>query len=141
MKDLISPREWDKLGYDKSLFILLNQVLFCKEIPPAKQSLNIMYKFVQNHFITKDKFLFYCVSSFYLQGVHSIIDGSPAKPWGAGEKRINKLVFIGRNLDEIALRKAFNGCLIWSKYHRGGVYKLEWNEFTSIVLMALHVII
>lgn len=49
---------------------------------------------------------------YVFQGVHSMIDGCPAKPWGAGEKRINKLVFIGRNLDEIALRKAFNGCLI-----------------------------
>ncbi|KAK8964452.1 hypothetical protein KSP40_PGU004966 [Platanthera guangdongensis] len=45
-------------------------------------------------------------------GVHSTIDGCPAKPWRHDEKRINKLVFIGRNLDEISLRKAFNGCLI-----------------------------
>jgi hypothetical protein len=28
-----------------------------------------------------------------------------AKRWGSDEKRINKLAFIGRNLDETALRK------------------------------------
>ncbi|WOK95811.1 hypothetical protein Cni_G04518 [Canna indica] len=49
---------------------------------------------------------------FVFQGVHSMLDGCPAKPWGPDEKRINKLVFIGRNLDEAALRKAFKGCLI-----------------------------
>ncbi|KAI0488390.1 hypothetical protein KFK09_028221 [Dendrobium nobile] len=49
---------------------------------------------------------------YVFQGVHSVIDGCPAKPWESGEKRINKLVFIGRNLDEIALKKAFKGCLI-----------------------------
>ncbi|XP_020085534.1 uncharacterized protein LOC109708277 isoform X2 [Ananas comosus] len=49
---------------------------------------------------------------YVLQGVHSMLDGCPGKPWGPNEKRINKLVFIGRNLDEAALRKAFKGCLI-----------------------------
>ncbi|KVH95160.1 hypothetical protein Ccrd_002770 [Cynara cardunculus var. scolymus] len=45
-------------------------------------------------------------------GVHSTLDGCPGKPWGPDEKRINKLVFIGRNLDESALRKGFKGCLV-----------------------------
>lgn len=49
---------------------------------------------------------------YILQGVQSILDGCPGKAWGADEKRINKLVFIGRNLDEIALRKGFKGCLV-----------------------------
>ncbi|KAF8751050.1 hypothetical protein HU200_012248 [Digitaria exilis] len=49
---------------------------------------------------------------FVFQGVHSMLEGCPAKPWEPDEKRINKLVFIGRNLDEAALRKAFNGCLL-----------------------------
>lgn len=49
---------------------------------------------------------------FVFQGVHSILEGCPAKPWGDDEKRINKLVFIGRNLNETALRKAFKGCLV-----------------------------
>uniref|UniRef100_A0A0D9W8Y7 CobW C-terminal domain-containing protein n=1 Tax=Leersia perrieri TaxID=77586 RepID=A0A0D9W8Y7_9ORYZ len=46
---------------------------------------------------------------FVFQGVHSMLEGCPAKPWEPDEKRINKLVFIGRNLDEAALRKAFKG--------------------------------
>ncbi|XXG43847.1 hypothetical protein AAC387_Pa01g3793 [Persea americana] len=49
---------------------------------------------------------------YVFQGVHSTLDGRPAKPWGPDEKRINKLVFIGRNLDEAALRKGFKGCLV-----------------------------
>lgn len=49
---------------------------------------------------------------YVFQGVHSTLDGCPAKPWGPDEKRINKLVFIGRNLDEAALRKGFKGCLV-----------------------------
>lgn len=57
-----------------------------------------------------------CVSGseerYVFQGVHSILDGCPGKTWGQDEKRINKLVFIGRNLDESALRKGFNGCLV-----------------------------
>lgn len=48
---------------------------------------------------------------YVFQGVHSTLDGCPSKTWGADEKRINKLVFIGRNLDETALRKGFKGCL------------------------------
>ncbi|KAL4199424.1 hypothetical protein AMTRI_Chr03g144910 [Amborella trichopoda] len=49
---------------------------------------------------------------YVFQGVHSMLDGVPSKPWGPDEKRINKLVFIGRNLDETFLRKGFKGCLV-----------------------------
>ncbi|KAJ0113018.1 hypothetical protein Patl1_03635 [Pistacia atlantica] len=49
---------------------------------------------------------------YVFQGVHSMLDGCPGKTWGADEKKINKIVFIGRNLDETALRKGFKGCLI-----------------------------
>ncbi|XP_057417258.1 uncharacterized protein LOC130711594 isoform X2 [Lotus japonicus] len=49
---------------------------------------------------------------YVLQGVHSILDGSKGKEWEPEEKRINKLVFIGRNLDETTLRKGFRGCLV-----------------------------
>ncbi|KAF3674329.1 putative DNA (cytosine-5)-methyltransferase CMT2-like isoform X1 [Capsicum annuum] len=48
---------------------------------------------------------------YVFQGVHSILDGCPGKTWEPNEKRINKLVFIGRNLNETALRKGFKGCL------------------------------
>lgn len=49
--------------------------------------------------------------NFLAKGVHSILDGCPGKTWEPNEKRINKLVFIGRNLNETALRKGFKGCL------------------------------
>ncbi|XP_038976405.1 P-loop guanosine triphosphatase YjiA-like isoform X1 [Phoenix dactylifera] len=49
---------------------------------------------------------------YVFQGVHSMLEGCPAKPWGPDEQRINKLVFIGRNLNEAVLRKAFKGCLV-----------------------------
>ncbi|RAL41578.1 hypothetical protein DM860_013112 [Cuscuta australis] len=48
---------------------------------------------------------------YVFQGVHSVLEGCPGKSWEPEERRINKLVFIGRNLDETALRKGFNGCL------------------------------
>ena len=31
------------------------------------------------------------------QGVHMQLDAEPSKPWAAGEARVNKLVFIGKN--------------------------------------------
>ncbi|KAI5327345.1 hypothetical protein L3X38_026741 [Prunus dulcis] len=49
---------------------------------------------------------------YVFQGVHSTLDGCPGSTWGPDEKRINKLVFIGRNLDETTLRKGFRGCLV-----------------------------
>ncbi|KAK8650361.1 hypothetical protein V6N13_140003 [Hibiscus sabdariffa] len=49
---------------------------------------------------------------YVLQGVQSMLDGCPGKTWEPNEKRTNKLVFIGRNLDESALRKGFRGCLV-----------------------------
>lgn len=33
------------------------------------------------------------------------------QPWTANEKRLNKLVFIGRNLDRAELNKNFRACL------------------------------
>ncbi|KAK9148499.1 hypothetical protein Scep_007256 [Stephania cephalantha] len=49
---------------------------------------------------------------YIFQGVKSMLDGSSGKPWGSDEKRLNKLVFIGRNLDEDVLKKGFKGCLV-----------------------------
>ncbi|XP_074382527.1 uncharacterized protein LOC141724325 isoform X2 [Apium graveolens] len=49
---------------------------------------------------------------YVFQGVHSTLDGCPGKTWEPEEKRVNKIVFIGRHLDETALRKGFKGCLV-----------------------------
>jgi G3E family GTPase len=45
------------------------------------------------------------------QGVHMQLDAQPSKPWAAGEPRVNKLVFIGKNLDREALTNGFKACL------------------------------
>ncbi len=47
---------------------------------------------------------------FVFQGVHMLFDGQPEKPWGDTPRR-NQLVFIGRNLDEDAIRAGFEACL------------------------------
>ena len=49
---------------------------------------------------------------FVFQGVHMTLDGRPGKPWGKGEKRINQVVFIGRNLNDIEINSGFNSCII-----------------------------
>ena len=45
------------------------------------------------------------------QGVHMLFTAQPDKEWG-DEPRRNQLVFIGRNLDEEAMRREFEQCLI-----------------------------
>ncbi|KAI5660455.1 hypothetical protein M9H77_29248 [Catharanthus roseus] len=49
---------------------------------------------------------------FVFQGVHDIFQGSPDRPWGSDEPRVNKLVFIGKNLDAKELEKGFKACLL-----------------------------
>ncbi|KAF5827062.1 CobW/HypB/UreG, nucleotide-binding domain-containing protein [Dunaliella salina] len=51
------------------------------------------------------------------QGVHMILQFSSSKdgagrPWASGEKRTNKLVFIGKNLDRNELTNSFKACLV-----------------------------
>ncbi|XP_052776539.1 zinc-regulated GTPase metalloprotein activator 1-like [Mya arenaria] len=47
-----------------------------------------------------------------IQAVHELYDSHPTTPWGSGERRINILVFIGKNLDREVLEKGFKNCLI-----------------------------
>jgi G3E family GTPase len=46
------------------------------------------------------------------QGVHMLMGGDIGKPWGAGEKRESKLVFIGRNLPEDLFIEGLEQCLV-----------------------------
>ena len=48
---------------------------------------------------------------FAVQGVHMMMEGSNLSPWNAEAKRQSRLVFIGRKLDEKALREGFEGCM------------------------------
>jgi G3E family GTPase len=45
-----------------------------------------------------------------VQGVHMMMDGSQLGPWPAEQKRLSRLVFIGRELDEAELRRGFAAC-------------------------------
>jgi len=49
---------------------------------------------------------------YVLQGVHMIIEGTHQRPWRADETRESRLVFIGRKLNEAAIRKSFEACLV-----------------------------
>ena len=44
------------------------------------------------------------------QAVHMILEGDLQRPWKDGEHRYSRMVFIGRNLDEAALRAGFEAC-------------------------------
>jgi G3E family GTPase len=47
---------------------------------------------------------------FVFQAVHMLADGGAGKLWEADEKRVSKLVFIGRDLDPVELRRGFEAC-------------------------------
>ena len=48
---------------------------------------------------------------FLLQGVHWDFEGRPGRAWGPDEKRMNRLVFIGRALDGDEITEGFEKCL------------------------------
>jgi len=48
---------------------------------------------------------------FVFQGVHMMFEGRPGRQWEKGETRMNRLVFIGRDLDAPKIREGFRGCL------------------------------
>jgi len=45
------------------------------------------------------------------QGVQMMFDAAPDRLWGANEKRISQIVFIGKDLDEAAIRQGFESCV------------------------------
>ncbi len=47
---------------------------------------------------------------FVVQGVHMLLEGDTQRDWRDDEKRISRLVFIGRNLDRATLESAFEAC-------------------------------
>lgn len=48
---------------------------------------------------------------FIFQGVHAQFEGMAGKVWREGEERLNKAVFIGRNLDSSEIEKGITSCL------------------------------
>ncbi len=49
---------------------------------------------------------------FAFQAVHMIADGDFIGPWKPGEKRVSRIVFIGRKLNRPVLRRGFESCQI-----------------------------
>ena len=47
---------------------------------------------------------------FVFQGVHMILDGDLQRAWREGEKRVSRIVFIGRRLKEDEIRQGFLAC-------------------------------
>ncbi len=45
------------------------------------------------------------------QAVHQMFEGSPDRPWRSDERRVSRMVFIGRELDKEAFQEAFMRCL------------------------------
>ena len=48
---------------------------------------------------------------FVFQGVHMLFEGRPGRPWGDAEDRINRLVFIGRELNKEKITRGFMDCI------------------------------
>src|SRR5262249_19381249 len=48
---------------------------------------------------------------FLFQGVHTDFEGKPGRAWSADEERLNRLVFIGRKLDQDRISAGFSGCM------------------------------
>ncbi|HWN96825.1 MAG TPA: GTP-binding protein [Methylomirabilota bacterium] len=46
-----------------------------------------------------------------VQGVQMLFDSAPDRFWNPGERRVSQFVFIGRELDEQAIRAGFASCL------------------------------
>jgi G3E family GTPase len=49
---------------------------------------------------------------FVFQGVHMLFEGRPGRRWADGEERLNRLVFIGRNLDKDKITQGFMNCIV-----------------------------
>ena len=48
---------------------------------------------------------------FVFQGVHLLFEGRPGRAWAEEEERLNRLVFIGRNLDKEKITRGFMNCI------------------------------
>ena len=47
---------------------------------------------------------------YVFQGVHMLMDASPMGPWPKNAEKNSRVVFIGRNLENMGLQEGFEGC-------------------------------
>jgi G3E family GTPase len=69
---------------------------------------------------------------YVYHSVHMIFSGGFDEPWGEGEARESKLVFIGRNLNAESLAARFNGCLATPKNLKKKADSLRFTVGTRI---------
>jgi G3E family GTPase len=55
---------------------------------------------------------------FVFQGVHMLFEGRPGRAWAADEERLNRLVFIGRDLDKEKITQGFMQCITMDNGNR-----------------------
>jgi G3E family GTPase len=48
---------------------------------------------------------------FIFQGVHMLFEGKADRPWRPDEERMNRMVFIGKNLDRREIEAGFRSCI------------------------------
>lgn len=48
---------------------------------------------------------------YVFQAVHMLFEGNPERSWQPGEKRVSKMVIIGKELDKGVFEQAFNNCI------------------------------
>jgi G3E family GTPase len=54
---------------------------------------------------------------FVFQGVHLLFEGRPGRAWAADEERLNRLVFIGKQLNAEKITSGFQGCITTENGH------------------------
>jgi G3E family GTPase len=62
---------------------------------------------------------------FVFQGVHLLFEGRPGRPWTEGEERLNRLVFIGRDLDGEKITAGFNQCISTENGNNGSPSEID----------------
>lgn len=73
---------------------------------------------------------------YVYQAVHMIFDGQFDEKWKKGEERVNKLVFIGKNLDNEELRRGFSACL-HSPENQAKIQEMEQMQMQERMASAL----
>jgi G3E family GTPase len=73
---------------------------------------------------------------FLFQGVRMDFEGRPGRPWAVAESRLNRLVFIGRRLDERSIVLGFKNCLAAADAAAPASFGLAdaWSEISPLRL-------
>jgi G3E family GTPase len=62
---------------------------------------------------------------FVFQGVHMLFEGRPGRAWEACEERVNRLVFIGRQLDREKITRGFMECITGAGNNDGAAEEVD----------------